>query len=192
MSWRTTRLTATTVLPVSLNDVKEHLNIAIADTTQDDKLTLLIYAAQERLEREIDRIILDGTFKMTGPCFGDSVLISHKPVTAVTAVKYIDTDGNEQTLDPSDWRFLSDRREVVPAIGGQFPSTYPNIPDAVSVEYSAGYGTEACNVPRMIRAAMMLCVGKWCYDPGQESSALHSQEQAYRNIVNNLFRETYP
>ena len=44
----------------------------------------------------------------------------------------------------------------------------------------------------MIRAAMMLCVGKWFYDPGQESSALHSQEQAYRNIVNNLFRETYP
>ena len=192
MTWRVTRLTANDVLPLERDTVKEHLNIALTDGSQDDKLDMLIVAAKERLERDIDRVIMSCSFRMTGPCFGNRVRIDMQPVTSVTSVRYIDADGAEQTLDSADYRWLSDRREIWPAIGSTFPDTYSGLPDAVTVEYTVGYGNDAGCIPRLIKQAMLLCIGKWFFDPAMESSALHSSEQAYKNIIRNLSRETYP
>lgn len=192
MTWRVSRTTGSAVLPVTLVEIKDHLNIAQGDTFQDDKLTDLIIGAKERVERDIDRITITGTFRASGPCFGDYILLNMKPINSILSVQYIDENGSLQTLDAADYRWVADRRELHPAIGGSWPATYAGLPDAVSVEFTAGYGTESGCLPRLITSAIKLCVGKWFYDPAQESSALHSQEQAYKNIINNLMRESYP
>ena len=180
------------MLPVSVSEVKDHLNVAQNDTSQDSKIELLIVAAQERLERDIDRILITSTFVWNGPSFINPLRINLLPVTSVLSVKYYDTDGTLQTLDPSDYRYIGSSQELRPAIGKEFPSVYPDQSDGVQVEFTAGYGANADCVPRLLQSAIKLCVGKWFYDPAQESSSLHSQETGYRNIVNNLMRDSYP
>ena len=192
MKWSLQRVSASQALPVSVADLKDHLNVAQSDSSQDDKIESLIEAAKERLERDIDRILMSSTFVLNGPSFVDPLRISLKPVTNVLSVKYYDTDATLQTLDPSDYRFISSSQELVPAIDGEFPSSSEGMPDSVQIEFAAGYGADADCIPRMIQAAIKLCVGKWFYDPAQEASSLHSQEAGYRNIVNNLMRDSYP
>ncbi len=180
------------MLPVSVSEVKDHLNVAQADTSQDTKIESLIVAAQERLERDIDRILITSTFVMNGPSFENPLRINLKPVTNILSVRYYDTDGVLQTLDPADYRYIQSSQELVPAVGGEFPTPCENMPDSVQVEFACGYGDSDSCIPRMLQAAIKLCVGKWFYDPAQESSALHSQETGYRNLVLNLTRDSYP
>ncbi len=180
------------MLPVSVSELKDHLNVAQNDVTQDAKIESLIIAAKERLERDIDRILITSTFLWNGPCFSNPLRINLKPVTNVLSVRYYDSDGTLQTLDPSEYRYIQSSQEIVPAVGGEFPVSMKDMPDSVQVEFTAGYGADADCQPRLIKSAIKLCVGKWFYDPAQESSALHSQEMAYRNIVNNLMRDSYP
>ena len=193
MTWALRRTAiSSSNMPVSLTDVKEHLNIALSDTSQDDKITSLIIAATERIERDIDRITISGTFVADGPSFENPMILNIKPVTAVNQITYIDTDGVSQTLDPSLWRYVASSQKIVPAVNTEFPSVYAGLPDAVNIAFSAGYGLDAECQPRLIQAAIKLTVGKYFYDPAQESSALHSSESAYRHIVNNLMRSSYP
>jgi uncharacterized phiE125 gp8 family phage protein len=192
MKWSLTRTTGSQELPVSVSELKDHLNIAQADTSQDTKIESLIVAAQERLQRDIDRILMNSTFVMNGPSFSNPLRINLKPVTSVLSVRYYDSEGVLQTLDPSGYRYIASSQELVPAIGVEFPTPCEGMPDSVQVEFSAGYGDNSGCIPQMLKAAIKLCVGKWFYDPAQESSALHSQETGYRNLVNNLMRDSYP
>lgn len=192
MKWSLRRTTGSQVLPVSVSDLKDHLNVAQSDTSQDAKIESLIEAAKERIERDIDRILMTSTFVYSGPSFSNPLRINLKPVTNILSVKYYDDDGVLQTLDPADYRYIDSSQELVPAFGTEFPAVPSGLPDGVQIEFTAGYGASADCMPRLIQAAIKLCVGKWFYDPAQESSALHSQEMAYRNIVNNLMRDSYP
>ena len=86
MVWTLRRTTTLPNLPVSVSDLKDHLNVAQADTSQDTKLESLILAAKERVERDIDRITINSSFSTYGPSFDDSVRLNIKPVTSVTSV----------------------------------------------------------------------------------------------------------
>jgi uncharacterized phiE125 gp8 family phage protein len=192
MKWSLKRTSGSQVLPVSVSELKDHLNVAQSDISQDAKIESLIVAAKERIERDIDRILMTSTFVYYGPSFSNPLRINLKPVTSILSVRYYDADGVLTTLDPADYRFVESSQELVPAIGKTFPTPCEGMPDSVQVEFTAGYGADADCMPRLIQAAIKLCVGKWFYDPAQESSALHSQEMAYRNIVNILMRDSYP
>jgi len=192
MYWSLKRVAGSQELPVSVSAVKDHLNIAQNDHSQDTKIESLIVAAKERVERDIDRITITSTFVNYGPDFSNPLRINLKPVTNILSVRYYDDNGVLQTLDPSSYRFVESSQELVPAIGQEFPTVNANMPDSVQIEFTAGYGADENCMPRLIQAAIKLCVGKWFYDPAQESSALHSQEAAYRHIVLNLTRDSYP
>lgn len=190
MVWTLTRTASLPNLPVSVSDLKDHLNVAQGDTSQDTKLESLIIAAKERVERDIDRVTINSSFTAYGPSFEDSIRLNIKPVTSVASVEYVDSDGVLQSL--SSYRYLASAQLILPAIGEEFPVAYEGLPDAVRVSFTAGYGADSDCMPRLIQAAIKLCCGKWFYDPAQESSALHSQENSYKAIINNLTRSSYP
>lgn len=187
--WTLKRTSNPSELPVSLDEAKRHLRLALSDTTQDPELELLIIAAAERLERDINRQIISATYELTTCEFGDYILIPVRPVTSISSVQYLDTDGVSQTL--TDYRFDEGRQAIVPNVGETFPSTVTDS-SAVTVSFVAGYGSDADCLPRLIKAAILLCVGKWFFDPAQESSGLHSSEAAYDRIIRNLTPGIYP
>lgn len=196
--WSVKRTSSPSSLPLSLVDVKSHLRLSPTDTTHDDQLTMLLEAATERLEQDLDRQIMTATYTHSqydwnqNDASNGSICLHRKSITAVTSVSYVDSDGNTQTLDPSAYVVDLNRYCIHPAVGTQWPAVIEDYPNAVTVEYTAGYGTQDTTVPRLLKQAILLCVGKWFFDPAQEGSALHSQEVAYERIVALLGRSSYP
>ena len=196
--WSIKRTSSPSNLPVSLVEAKSHLRLSPNDTTHDDQLSLLLEAATERLEQDLDRQIMTATYcheqlnwNQNDPVNGE-IKLYRKAITAVTSVSYVDEDGSVITLDPSEYVVDLVRSCVFPAVGTQWPTVHPNHPNAVSVDFTAGYGDDGSTVPRLLKQAILLCVGKWFFDPAQEGSALHSQEIAYERIIALLGRATYP
>lgn len=81
------------------------------------------------------------------------------PVVGVSEVRYMDTDGVWQVLDPAAYRVLDgrDRVALVPVLGGTWPKV-ALAPDAVVVEYVLGSENPALAQPALV-AAVGLMVG---------------------------------
>lgn len=196
-NWTMTRTSSPESLPVSLAEAKDHLRLSQEDSSHDANLTLLLTAATERLEQDLDRQILTATYKQSQFCWRESdidsygVKIYKRAVTAVDSLEYYDADGVLQTIAAEDFVFDPGRCEIFPVAGEQWPTLQQDNSSAVQISFTAGYGDADC-VPRLFKAAILLSVGKWFFDPAQEGSALHSQEVAYERIVTLLMRSTYP
>jgi uncharacterized phiE125 gp8 family phage protein len=197
-NWTLIRTTSPSSLPVTVAQAKSHLNLNPDDTTHNDKLQLLIEAATERLEQDLDRQILTATYKQTqfdwnvDDALKGELKLYKKAVTVIQSVKYYNEDGTLVTMSSDDYIFDTGRCSLFVQPGEEWPTVETDNPNAVEVTFTAGYGADAACVPRMMKTAILLCVGKWFYDPAQEGSALHSQEVAYERLVSTLMRSSYP
>jgi uncharacterized phiE125 gp8 family phage protein len=83
-------------------------------------------------------------------------------VRGIVSVNYTDSDGDEATLAGDQYRLSTSSSMAVlrPAYGVSWPSTRCE-PDAVRVQYTAGYSADESPpqaVPEPIRQAMHLCI----------------------------------
>lgn len=78
---------------------------------------------------------------------------------SVESIKYIDGDGVQQTLDPTQYKVdpASIMGRIVPAYGTSWPATRAEI-SAVEVSFTSGYGAAAA-VPRSIKNWMLIMIG---------------------------------
>lgn len=78
------------------------------------------------------------------------------PLQSVESIRYIDTDGASQTLDPSTYKVDTNtpKGRIVPAYGTTWPLTRQEI-DAVEISFTSGYG-DAMSVPRGIKSWMLI------------------------------------
>lgn len=196
-NWTLVRTTQPSVLPVSLVEAKAHLRLSSSDTTHDDNLTLLLNAATERVEQDLDRQLISCSFRQDQFCWNENdnaygeVNLKKKSVTGITSVSYYDTDGTLQALSSSLYSVDLGRGSIFTDPDTEWPTLKPRKHNAVSIVFTAGFGSDATTVPRVFKQAILLCIGKWFYDPGQEGSALHSQEVAYDRLINLLHRPAY-
>lgn len=143
-------------LPLSVADAKEHLRVDI--DTEDDYIELLIKAAWGYAENYTGRPMMPITVKQYWDDFpGRSFVLYWGDVTAITSVKYYDSNNAEQTLSSSLYRvdMLMDRARIVFNSTASIPSVYDR-PNAVWVEYDAGKAA----VPDDMLHAMKLVVGE--------------------------------
>jgi uncharacterized phiE125 gp8 family phage protein len=158
--------------PVTLAEMRTQLGYTDAsDTTSDTTITRRIIEARQWVEGFIRRALINQTLEIRQDCFTECIKLPHPPVSSITSVKYIDTDGVEQTLGSSN--YVLDDYPLVPfireAYGIAWPSTRDE-PNAVRVRYVAGYGANASDVPQLIREAIMLIVGHWMnFQPQSEN-----------------------
>jgi uncharacterized phiE125 gp8 family phage protein len=162
-AWRFDRVTGPAVEPLTVAQVQAHCRIDDGDP-QLALIPLIISATRAYAEKITNRSFLLQSWLATGdqfpgyniaPLVGSytqiplqprppEIVLAHGPVVAVTSVKYLDTTGVQQTLDPStyvlDASGLSPR--IAPAYGKQWPSTLMQI-GGVQVAYNAGLGTGA-------------------------------------------------
>lgn len=94
---------------------------------------------------------------------GGEILIPRAPVTAIDSIKYIDTTGALQTLDPNlyqvDPQTDSDPVRILPAYGKTWPATRYQ-PNAVTIQFEAGYA-DAAHVPGLIKLAIKQILADW-------------------------------
>ena len=157
--------------PVTLDEAKLHLRV---DWDDDDTLiAVLIQAARERCEVELDRSFINTTWDYSIDSFpyltSDAVSLQWVPgavripkarVASVTSVKYVDLNGTVQTLAQG-----TDYLVQTGDPGAVYPFPYVAWPvarqqfGAVTVRFVAGYGATASDVPASIKSAILLLVG---------------------------------
>ncbi len=167
--------TAPIAEPITLSDVKNHLKV---DTTEDDTLIgVIIQAVREYVESYTGRALMEQTVQEyfdTFPSFTASnprggIEIRFAPLKSLTFIKYKDSDDVTQTLTvDTDYTLdnISEPPRIFPAYGQSWP-TVRDIPNAVWIEYQAGY-TAASDVPAVIKQAMLLIIGKM-YEQREDS-----------------------
>ena len=84
------------------------------------------------------------------------------PLLAVTSIRYIDSAGTWQTLSDSyyDVDIDSEPGRIVEAYNCSWPGVRGDA-NGIEVTYTAGYGSDADDVPADIRNAILLLVGDW-------------------------------
>lgn len=144
--------TPPTTEPVTLSELKAFARIEHDD--EDSLLTAAIKAARRWAEDYTRRTFITTTYTLYLNSFRDVIEIPRSPLASVVSIKYTDIAGVEQTLDPSVYTvdIVSMIGRIILAYGKSWPSTR-DIPHAVRVEFTAGYGA-AADVPEEIKLAI--------------------------------------
>lgn len=168
-------------LPVNLDTVKSHL--AITGTDDDPRILDLIATAADYVGLHFGIALLttgylytlqafgqarapDSDFWFSAVPYGDrcgaTITLPRGPLIAVQSVKYRDDDNVLQTISASNYQVdtRSCPGRIVPMQSYQWPLPGPFI-NAVEIEFTAGYGPTAENVPPQIRHAITMLVGHW-------------------------------
>lgn len=137
------------------------------NTTGDPLLSALIIAARQQAEKETGRALITQQWEYTDDDFDCRIQLPKPALISVQSVKYLDTNGVQQTLDSGEYQVVTS--ELVgylqPAYSKSWPAYRPQ-PDSIVVAYTCGYGA-ASAVPQSIKAWMLMAI-----------STLYSQREA--------------
>ena len=158
---------APAVEPVTLAELKRALRVTWAE--EDGHLALALAAARDYDELETGRRLITRTqtLRLAGFPAGPIVL-PWAPCAGVTSISYLDTAGDAQAWAATEYVVTAPTGDlawlgsVQPVVSGSYPTTYGG-PASVTVEYTAGYGAAASDVPVGLRMAVMAAASQW-YD----------------------------
>lgn len=144
--------------PVSLTEAKIHLKQE--EAADDTLITNLIKAARLKAENITKRQFIEATYESRFDRFPVEFRLPRPPLSSIVHIKYIDTDGNEQTVDSGDYSvdLFQTIGRVVLKSGKSWPSVDDDI-NVVRIQWKAGYGTDSTDVPEDIRSAILLTIG---------------------------------
>ena len=168
--------TAPTAYPLSMKEVKQHLNITIGWTEDDDYLDALIKVATDRVEQFCRRRLVSQTWYYYLDQWPDEnyLTLPFGQLQSVTSVKYTDssntqiltfTDASLTTTDDFDVDINSDPGKIILEYGDSWPSVTLWPMNPIVIEFVCGYGgaaatatTSVAAVPTMIKHAMKLMI----------------------------------
>lgn len=163
------RITGPTVMPVSLADVKEHLNIDFSD--RDPWLEFAIRTAREYVEWRLGKTLMQTTWEIVGDRFPTSgcalVLPYASPLLSVSSVKYTDSGNVVNTWATANYLVNTDAEPglITPIYGGTWPDYTPSPSGSVRVRYVAGLSETASPLvypdDTVVAAIKLLCGGLW-------------------------------
>jgi uncharacterized phiE125 gp8 family phage protein len=162
MEWRTlTRVSGPDIEPLTPAQVYAHLRL-VEDDAEKAYAAALIPAVRQYAENRNGIATTRQTWELVLDEWWDGWLdLPYPPLHQVESVKYLDPQGQEQTLDPSNYRVLVG--SPVAQIGWTSTSVRPSLTGegaAVRIRFSAGYAT-AQQVPKTIAHAMLILTGTW-------------------------------
>lgn len=134
-------------------------------SAEDDLLTALITVARDYCEGFQNRAYITQEWELWLDDWPheDYIRIPLPPLQSVEAIKYYDTDDTEATWDSGDY-FVDVKSEpgrVALNWSEVWPTTTLRPTNGVLVEFTAGYGDLASDVPQRVRQAMLLMIGHW-------------------------------
>ena len=152
----------TTTYTDNTADASLGAGIPSTNTTGDPELGGLIASAREMAEDFLQRALVTQTWRYALDAFPACGIINlpRPNLLSVTHIRYTDQDGDEQTLDTDT--YSADIYSLPGRIVREYQQVWPithNIPSAVRVTYTAGYGATAASVPAGIRHGLLLAIG---------------------------------
>lgn len=150
------------VAPISLSEAKDQLRV---DYDDDDALiTRLIATAVAFTDAKgaLGKAMITQKWRQYPGAKPGIVRLLINPVQVVTRIRYFDLDGAEQDDNLANYNVFATNgmTTIQPKPGFDWPETQDR-PDAIGVEYEAGYGDTAEDVPQTVRHALMLLLAHW-------------------------------
>lgn len=144
--------------PVSLELARQQCQIDADITDEDVLIDGMIKAAVDYCERQLGLTLITQEKQYIG-CFS-SVIELTPNLLSVESIKYVDTEGVEQTLSAD--QYYNDIASVVGKVIkiGTYPSTQATHPQPVTINFTCGYG-DADAVPDSIKQCILMLVGHW-------------------------------
>lgn len=148
--------------PVTVSECK--LTARLSNTALDDLIEMVYIPAARRIcEQRTGRSLITQSITKTidaWPAAGD-IRLDFGPVQEINFIHYLDDDGATQTVDTSVYT-LDNKDALRPAwVILQDDTCWPSAGDfanAITVEFVAGYGDAADDVPRELRLWVMAAV----------------------------------
>lgn len=160
--WSLTQTVPPVLEPITVEDLKLHSRVYIND--EDQVVLAYIRSARTWCETYLQKQILPATYALRLDQFPSWTLkLPMPPITAITSITYLDTQGVQQTLSSSLYvaDIHSSPGRVTPAYSQIWPITRMQI-NAVTITYTAGYA-DAASVPATIKQAIRLLTTH-CYE----------------------------
>lgn len=150
---------------VTLSEIRDQVQLGDDETSFDTLLQQYVAAATEKAEDFTGRAFVARTYDLFLPRFPAEIILEKPPAVSVTSVKYVDTDGVEQTLGSSLYEVdaNSEPGRLRPAWLQSWPAIR-EVYNAVTVRYVAGYGTDPGAVPESLRQAVKHIACTWFED----------------------------
>lgn len=156
-------VTPPAVEPVSLDELKSHLRVDIAD--DDDYIGGLIMAAREYIEETTRRSLTTQTWRLSLDDWpdDDEIELPRPPLQSIISFQYTDSDGITTDVDAGSYEIDTDSEpgQIVLANNQSWPDVILKAANPVQVTYVAGYGDAGSDVPGRLRHAIKLLAAHW-------------------------------
>lgn len=143
-------------LPLTINEVKEHLKMNISETVEDALLKILMKTVTAYAEKYTKRDFITRTYETLRDSFGDDLEIRRNPVQSVTKVEYLQDAAFVEVS--TDIYFLTASNSY-PRLALEEGQAWPTDEDAraqaVKITFKAGYGNTLSNVPDSLREGLL-------------------------------------
>jgi len=152
-----TIITPATLEPITIEEARAQCR---ASSVEDSFLALCIAGARAKCEGILQRALINRTVSQTYPAFDPAGLrFLLEPVVSVAQVTYTAPAGDTITLAGSAYQLSRGGLSplLLPAYQTAWPETRAT-PEAVTVQYVAGYGSTAAAVPADVRTWLLLTV----------------------------------
>ncbi len=159
----------TTTYTDNIADASLGAAVPTTNTTEDPYLISLRQSAREYVESFCRRALLTQTWDYKLDAFppdGCAIELPLSPVSSVTSVSYVDTNGDSQTWSSSLYQTdlpsgpKAVRARIQPAYSQYYPVARTQM-NAVTVRFVAGYGAAASSVPSSMKSGMKLLIAHW-------------------------------
>ena len=151
--------------PITVAEVK--LNGRIDGDELDSLIPGYIAAVRSYAEQYTGRRFINQTLELVLDAFPVRGIDLQVPqVSSIVSVKYIDLAGTEQTIAPSSYALdnASTPCWLLPAYGTSWPDSLDTV-NAVRIQFVAGFGAAASNVPNDIRIWLLTRVTQLVQQP---------------------------
>lgn len=159
-------LTAPAVEPLTLDEAKAYLRVAIGD--DDDLIAALISGARGHVEAQTHRALITQSWRLSRDTWSADGLIAvlPAPLQSLDAVRVYDASGTATAIDIAP--FIVDKAPA-PALISFAPWAMP-LPGraraGIELDVTVGYGAAASAVPEPLRQAIRLLVAHWYENRG--------------------------
>lgn len=188
---------AATAEPVTVAELKAHLQYAQAFTGSDQELQGYLVAAREQWESDCGVVCCDSRWRIALDQWPSADVGFHlpvRPVSSVVSIQYVDTSGATQTWASSNYTLDAGRGS--PVVWYAYNVTTPSLRsqrNAVTITYQAGYASAAL-VPQRWKQAILLLAGHWAEQrlPVIVGTSAAEVPLTYERLVATNMRSTYP
>ncbi|MEL6289397.1 MAG: hypothetical protein AAFQ42_05035 [Pseudomonadota bacterium] len=149
--------------PVSVPEVRRHLKLdSVAD---DDLIAGLITSARQHLEMILGQAFITQQWRDVRdgwPAARTPVLLARGPLRSLDAVRVIDADGVAEVIAAENYLVdpISSPARLVCASGEAWPRPGRTL-NGIEIDFTAGFGSLADDVPGPLRQALLLLVTAW-------------------------------